>query len=259
MARGFIATDSEHLLTTSSPVTGVQLSISAWAFKTDATDGTHIVTITDASAGNQYFSLFMENTSGGNNILAVTRSGGSVNSQTTDSYSLNTWHQCGAVYSAINNRVAYLDGVAATANTTSRTPTGIDRIGIGVLAISSLPQPSHMTGRLAEVGIWSTALTTADMVSLSLGVSPILVRRDALVFYDPMIRGVDADGEGNSRDIVGGLTSTETGTITVEPHTRMYYPSAPIGFGVPAAAVAHAGRLVNSSRLRSKIHGGLVA
>jgi hypothetical protein len=63
-------------------------------------------------------------------------------------------------------------------------------------------------GRIADVGFWNVALSTGEGFGLDAGVSPLLVRRTALVAYYP-VYGVTA----NEPDLSGGLlTGTLTGT-----------------------------------------------
>jgi hypothetical protein len=71
-----------------------------------------------------------------------------------------------------------------------------------------------MTGQIAEVGIWSAALTDAEIVSLAKGMTCNLVRPQSLVFYAPLIR--------NLQDVKGGLTLTNNNTATVFNHPRVY-------------------------------------
>ena len=55
--------------------------------------------------------------------------------------------------------------------------------------------------------------------SLAAGVCPLLVRPTSLVFYAPLVRTL-------TQDIRGGLTLTNTNTVTVGDHPRIIYPSA---------------------------------
>ena len=133
----------------------------------------------NASAdGRNNFSLYLSST---NTIRAATGNATTTaNSETAGTISDTTsYHQVGAVYSSITSRIAYLDGVAATADTTSLTPSGINQTTIGVdkpTAGTSLP----FTGSIAEIGVWNIALSTADMAQLATGFcTPLMVHPEA--------------------------------------------------------------------------------
>jgi hypothetical protein len=67
---------------------------------------------------------------------------------------------------------------------------------------------------IAEVGIWSAALTAAEIASLAKGMTCDKVRPESLVFYAPLVRDL--------QDLSGGLTITNNNTATVATHPRVY-------------------------------------
>ena len=69
--------------------------------------------------------------------------------------------------------------------------------------------------RVAEAAIWTAALTASDILSLSQGASPALVRPASLAFYAPLIRDL--------QDLRGGLAITNDNGATVADHPRIYY------------------------------------
>lgn len=79
-----------------------------------------------------------------------------------------------------------------------------------------------MNGKLAEVAIWNVALTDNEMAALSIGVSPLMIRRNALKGFWPLY------GTGSGEADLSGNVNT-----------------AGIGGSVPAADHAPVGRLLN--------------
>jgi hypothetical protein len=72
----------------------------------------------------------------------------------------------------------------------------------------------YFDGRIAEVGIWSAALTAAEVASLADGMTCDKVRPQSLVFYAPLVRDL--------QDVRGGLTITNNNSATVANHPRVY-------------------------------------
>jgi hypothetical protein len=94
-------------------------------------------------------------------------------------------------------------------------------VRIGATIISAA-LANYMNGRVAEVGVWNVALTASEIESLASGISPLMVRPDALVFYAPMLTTT-----GNQRDWVGGLSLAPTNTPTDIDHPAIVYPFQP--------------------------------
>ena len=85
--------------------------------------------------------------------------------------------------------------------------------------------------------MWNVALTDADAAALAAGLSPLLVRPDALLVYAPLVRG--------HQDRAGGVSLSETASApTVADHPPgLIYPS---GLWTPpvAAVAAPAGTIL---------------
>jgi len=147
----------------------------------------------------------------------------------------DVWNHVAAVFASSASRLAYLNGVAGTVNTTDVTPaTTPDRTAIGVQIKSDGSRSNGATVEyLSEAAIWNVALTAAEILQLAAGYSPLFVRPESLIAYPGLIRG---DSSGNEPDRVGGFTFVEQGTVGVQTHPRVFYPSSPIKLGVPAAA-----------------------
>lgn len=125
-----------------------------------------------------------------------------------------TWQHCAGVWSASNSRTAYVNGSAATTNTTSVTPT-LNRTSIAT-DWTGLGPIYYLNGQIAEAAIWSVALSGADIASLAAGASPMQVRPDALVAYWPIIGKMSGEP-----DAVGGNTFSLNNSPAEYAHPRM--------------------------------------
>jgi hypothetical protein len=101
----------------------------------------------------------------------------------------SNWHHIGGAFASAASRTAYLDGVAATVDTNSRTPP----INEGVIGsnFNNNGTFNQNTGHSVEwAACWNIALAAKDFASMSAGLPPYKVRPDALVFcvklYDGM-------------------------------------------------------------------------
>jgi hypothetical protein len=147
--------------------------------------------------------------------------------KTTAGYSANTWHHaCGVEYSS-NSRAAFLDGGNKGTNAVLSTPAGLDTTSIGVALRAGGPI-GYLDGMVAEVAIWSAALTDAEVAILALGYLPLAVRPQSLVAYWRLIRDTD-------EDIVGGYSLTAVNGPSIGAHCRVI-ESAPPTLGMLAVA-----------------------
>ena len=134
---------------------------------------------------------------------------------TTATYTTNTWTYAAAVFTSDTSRAVYLNATAVTNTITiaDATGTAFTAMAIGRRHVVGTT-PQYFSGRIAEVGIWTAALTASDILSLSRGASPSLVRSDSLAFYAPLIRDLN--------DLRGGLAITNNNGATVVDHPRIY-------------------------------------
>lgn len=171
--------------TSSVPATGAPLTLASWVFPFDVSQDRTFVALYDASDLSNFLALG-SNGSSGDKITAHARNGGTgAAAVSTATYVANQWQHAAAVFSGSSSRHAYLDGVKGSESTTSVTPTGIDAIGIG-LAITGY---AVADGYLAEVAVWTAALTEREIQGLASGWSPRHVRPASLVAYYPLGAG----------------------------------------------------------------------
>ena len=80
----------------------------------------------------------------------------------------------------------------------------------------------YMNGRIAEVAIWSVALTAGEHTALAAGVSPLLIRPASLLGYWPIWGTSSPEIERMAAN-----AGTVTGTAPVSAHPRIAYPVSP--------------------------------
>lgn len=98
------------------------------------------------------------------------------------------WEHYAAVAASATLRNVWGGGTKSANDTTNVPfPTGINQMSIGA-AIHDGPT-GGVDGSSAEAAIWDVALTDEEVASLSVGVSPLLVRPQSLKGYWPMFAG----------------------------------------------------------------------
>ena len=154
----------------------------------------------------------------GDPIKASQAAGGTVNSASTSTgYSTGVWTHAAAVFATTTSRTAYINGGSSGTSTSTRNnPSGLDSVSIGRLGYST--PINYLNGRTAEVGVWNVELTATEIATLAKGVSPLLVRADALVSYWPIVGRTSPE-----IDLMGAHPLTLTGTVQVD-HPPMRYP-----------------------------------
>ena len=197
---------SQFLSTASTPVVLEPFTIALW-FNPDAL-GNRIL----ACIGGTSPSRVVINTRGTNNKLAAQCINSSLSAGVAETNipALNTWqHACG-VFESSTSRSIFLDGANKATNTTSITLSTLNTIRIG----NQTAVNAYADGKIADVGIWSIALTDAEVASLAKGMTCDKVRPGSLVFYAPLVRDLI--------DTKGGLTITNNNGATVAAHPRIY-------------------------------------
>ena len=147
----------------------------------------------------------------------------------TDYYSNGntTWFHLAGLWIASNNMKLYvngeLDGSTTSNNNISNfADSNIFYIGTGVSSGTNIASKTW-EGGLADVAAYAGELTEADILSLSKGFSPLLVRPSALVGYWPL----GGPYAPTTIDPVGNNTLTANGGPSNEAHPRIIYPTSP--------------------------------
>lgn len=141
--------------------------------------------------------------------------------------STGTWYHVAATFASATSRYGWLNGTPSTQSATSRVPSGINQVDIGVESYSSGSFQLPWRGEIAEVAIWDAALedspgatpgVSSEIASLAKGVSPLLVRPQSLVYYWPIVGKYSPEIDLIS---AGGMTVTGTATAA---HPRVFMP-----------------------------------
>lgn len=197
---------SEGLDSTTSPISdATTCTLSAWVrFDTlPSTAGTNMAVfgIYDASEVNTWVSLRV-NTSDTLQLYARNAGAGAQYSD-IGTCVVNTWHHLAASISG-STVTCYLDGSAGTAeDATGNVPSAnLDAIGVGHNADSS--PNDYTSGRIAECSIYSSALSSGDITSLSNADSPLTVSYSTLVEYWP---------HQDVNDLIGRMANTSLSVV----------------------------------------------
>jgi len=211
-ARGFNGT-SAYLRTSSPPVTAAPLTMACWFWLNDLSGTYALMSLTRDSVQIDGFRLLAEGSTAGSPLRADTVVAGIASvARTSTSLSSGQWMHAAGVFASTTSRRVLLNGGGANTETTSSTPSGIVVLDLGARSNAGTIG-LYLPGRMAEVGVWSAALTDDEIASLARGVSPLLVRPSALVFYAPLVRGIN--------DFRQGAAITDTSTTVVD-HPRIY-------------------------------------
>jgi len=214
MAYDLNGTD-QRLNTTSFPAITEPFTSACWFYADNNTANQRLVDLRQTTDQNAYASISLGGAVAGDPLRILAFKGGVLQvTTTTTGYSLSTWHHACGVFASSSSRTIYLDGGGSATGTTNIGPILPVRVDIGVFTDSGNNLSQFFDGRIAEVGIWSAALTSAEISSLAKGVTCDKVRPQSLVFYAPLVRDLI--------DYKGGLTITNNNTATVANHPRVY-------------------------------------
>lgn len=167
------------------------------------------------AGSNNGFRLQVEAPGGLTKARCGTKAGGVAASATSTTTITDTnWHSVVGEITAANARQVWLDNAGNGSNATSLTPGTLTKTTAGAYDNGGT-LGGNVAHELADIAVWSVALTSDERASLAAGVSPLLIRPDKLEIYLPLMRG------GN--DYMGGAF-TVTGA-TVADHPRVYMPS----------------------------------
>lgn len=213
MSYSFIAASTQFLDALTAPITTVPLTMAGWASIDGLTSSpeTPICVISNSNFQESLSTVITAQYSDNNVFCEVgARAANSGAFASTAAIpSRDVFRHVAGVFASSTSRTAYISAAGAITNTTSRTPGTLDRISIGK-RFSTV----HANGRAAEVAVWNAVLTLAEIDSLFKGFKPTRIRPQSLVFYAPLIRGL--------QDLRGGLILTNNNGATVAAHPRVY-------------------------------------
>lgn len=195
-----------YLSVTAAPITAAPLTIAVRLrnIRLGGNTPVYVSLHNSGSAGNRNcFQIGHSNTAG---IPQAFTGAGSGGTGAAALQALNSnWNSVVGVFASSTSRTCYLNCSPGNTNSTSRVPSGIDTIAIGVEPASTLANP--FSGSIAHAALWNVALSWSEICAYSRGLSPLKINRGALVAYWPLLEG----GRDIGSDIVGGFDLVATG------------------------------------------------
>ena len=202
-------TGTNQFLEVGSAVVNRPCTMAVWAYLDNVTNPRDFVSV---SSKTQLAVLRLNVNTGGQYRIADQ---GNVNAVASGGIvSANVWNHYAGVFVSGSSRTAFTNGVAGAENTTTVAAITPTFTNIGAFYAGTATAIQFMDGLIAEVGIWNSALTAAEIASLAKGMTPDKIRPQNLVFYTPLVR--------NLIDQKGGLTITNNNGATVANHPRVY-------------------------------------
>lgn len=253
---GTAAHDNNNWLFNNSAadVTVTPFTVAMW-IKADSTGSAETFTSFPRQDTEQSYHALQMNSSG--NLLCTSSVTDSIaSSASAGALTGGAWDHCCGVWASITSRTAYLNGVAATTNTTSKNPT-VNYTTIGTLKNGGSFQ-QDLFGGGAEYCVWNIALSAAEITALSNGLHPLCVRPTNIVSYRQFGEPIEIVGS-SYKAIVGEQVMTDNGTVEVDDHPPIAYSSAQIlqfpsaGGEPPAAAIL---ALLQQSNLGADLYNG---
>lgn len=217
MARsGFSASNFQRC--SSAVVSAVPLTMACWAKTSVTGTGQQMMGLfnsASATARNQ----FCLRIGSSNNVVARTSGASTAGSANgTGSFTSGVWFHAAGVFSATNSRTSYRDGGNKVTETTSETPSGLNRTSIGLEDNAAADEP--FGGQLGEAAIWNVALSDADILMLSKGFSPLLMHPESLIAYWPLIGNNSPENNLKSNS----ATMSIVGSLSKAAHPRIFMP-----------------------------------
>lgn len=222
MALNFGAASSQYLIGSApSNLLGPPLTMACWHQMGD-TSGTikTLMALTDGVIGTRNAIAVNELGTVATFATIATSASFGAGSATGGSSVLGQWNHHGLIVSPTNFVTAYCNGVAGAGGSASLPPINSVTFGAPVSPNGSSTY-AYTNGAIAEAAIWNDALSAADFASLATGVSPLLVRPDALVAYWPLL-GYDSPAS----DRIGRKVLSPVNGPTVTAHPRIFYPKS---------------------------------
>ncbi len=215
-----------------APVTGPPFTMACW-FNPD-TDNNYkcLMFLGDASENLQSYVLYLSTDA---QVEAWTYDSSTVRAE-VGTYSANSWQHAAGVWGGSggtnDSRIAYYNGTASSEETTSMTPTGIDRFTLG--RFDRFQSPTlYMDGEIYVPTIWGVELDADEIAELANGAHPETVRPDEIVWHASLL-----EDDAGLVDLYGGRDLTITGSLPVTEEGEALSHGIRSGIRFPPVAVA---------------------
>ena len=182
MGRNFNGS-SAYLELPSAVVAAEPLTMACWCLPLSSITSGVVLSI-DTGAGTSRWQI-NTNTTGFAVLAQAVNSAGTAGQSTVGAANSGAWKHVAGVFSSSTSRTAYENGIAGTVDTTAITVSGVNKTQIGA-RISAGAVGVFFCGLISDAAIWNTALTANEIAGLSRGVRPDQIRRESLVFYNPL-------------------------------------------------------------------------
>ena len=216
----------------SSIISTTPVTMSIWWRSGVLNDPTTAICVGQYSGGDNKHRIVIREDTTDVVQCATVEAGSGVVATSTSSLSLNTWYNLTAVFASSTSRAIYINGGSKGTNTTSKDPSGMNRIVIAAVTTGSGTYTQYGDGQMAHAAIWNVALTDTEVLLLS-KFSPLLVHPQSLVFYAPLRGRNDPEIElCNSLNLIlnGSPAYSATDPAVILPSSTQYgltIPSAP--------------------------------
>lgn len=223
MARLFTAASTEYLSVAATPVASPPITVVGWVRSTAAAGNRTLVSLGSSSANQRHLLYYAP----GGSFFAFSGNGGTFG-QSGLSYpsAAGVWVHLAAVFSATNSRVAYANGTAASANTTN-VSVAYDRVYVGAYYTNGgLQSGFYNDGDIAEVGIYSAALSSDEIAALAKDYTPDRIRPGALEFYAPVFgrHSPELEIAGGNNLTVTGATQSDHPPVIRRRRAQIFVP-----------------------------------
>lgn len=203
---------TNQYLNAAASVTAYPFSVSAWMKTSDLTQNGVLVDIgaTTFAASKSHNYTEFRGAVGGDPVRASTYYTAATSAASSTGVSSGTWHHVLAVYNSDTDRRVYIDG--GSKGTDSGNQNGDANITVMVVGVGGNGAFNHFAGNIAEVGIWSSALSDANAVTLAGGALPTDVDSSNLEEYWSLLSDANSDGGNSATDLTGqGTPSFDSG------------------------------------------------
>jgi hypothetical protein len=201
---------TDHLYTLTEPVTTTPFTISAW-FKSTATGANYVITSIDTPNSSGYQILGTIEASGGvggTPVRAYNYNGSSFGvAASTTGFASGTWYHACGVFTSATSRAAFIDGGSKGTDTTNIVGVPSELV-IGRRRRNNAIGTWNANSLIAEVAVWSSALSDADVASLGGGASPLGIDSGNLAAYWPLTTVTQLTDSQGSNDLTDGDAAT---------------------------------------------------
>lgn len=154
---------TQYFVSTTALLTTTPLTITAWGRSTQNTASRPLAGVfrNDADASAYYVQWSGARTGDPISAVTYTSSNTFVIADSATGFSTNTWHHGSAIIASSTSRIAAIDGILGTTETTSGVTTLINSTCIGRL--NRLTPANYFQGQAGDVRFYNRALTAAEI------------------------------------------------------------------------------------------------